>query len=124
MIIFKKECSCVLPPLHVRKTVSYLWFLKKLSCTSAFQKQERLHCKPFCIIIALDLMKHGVLYPEIGKLWHAQHELAGLFQNDDKRLYWVKTNLEKPYLELLKEEIQDSKNFYINSFIRSVYIYR
>ena len=56
-----------------------------------------------------DLLKHGVLYPETGKLWHAQHELAGLFQSDDKRLYWVKTNLEKPYLELLKEEIEGSK---------------
>jgi len=53
-----------------------------------------------------DLLRHGVLYPNTGKLWHAQHELAGLFQNDEERLYWVKTDPKKPYLELLKEEVK------------------
>jgi len=55
------------------------------------------------------LLNQGILYPEVGKLWHAQHELAGLFQYDDKRLYWLKTNPQKPYLELLEKEVQSSK---------------
>ncbi len=83
---------------------------KKAFVHIGFPKTGTTSLQAFFYQHRADFLRHGVLYPETGRLWHAQHELAGLFQSEEKRLYWVKTNLEKPYLQMLQEELQDSRN--------------